>query len=100
MFMVKDVVKKEQFLRLDWICWITEVDVPMCCQPTPSSNPLPVTITNSHQKQIKKKKKKNYGKHPSRETCLPSGKQNSPQLSINKDCHPEINRFQRKINII
>ena len=27
MFMVKDVVKKEQVLRLDWICWITEVEL-------------------------------------------------------------------------
>ena len=97
MFMLKDVVKKEQVLRLDWICWITEVELAHGLSTYPI---IQSTTCKYNQQSPETKSKKPCGQHPSRETRLYNGKQNSPQLPINKDCHPEINRFQRKINII
>lgn len=55
MFMVKDVVKKEQFLRLDWICWLSEVELDHVLSSYPIIQP---TTCNYNQQSPDTNKKK------------------------------------------
>lgn len=73
MFMVKDVVKKEQFLRLDWICWISEVELDRVLSTDPIIQPTTCNY-NQQSPETNKQKKPRVSLLLGKHDCLMANK--------------------------